>query len=66
MKEYVVCFEIYGKKMKAKVYAENEQKAKVAVLSKVNFHKIYCEKNIYNDTVDVMDDMANFLKGFRK
>jgi hypothetical protein len=40
MKNYDVYFEIFGKKMKVRILAENEEKAKEKVKNKIIFHKI--------------------------
>lgn len=40
MNTYEVFFEIYGKKMKAKVSAKDEYDAKTQILNKVIFHKV--------------------------
>jgi len=48
-KKYTVYFEIFGKKMKTKVLATDQQEARSLVLGKVIFHKIECDNS--EDTV---------------
>jgi hypothetical protein len=43
MKTYTIFFEIFGKKMKTTVEAENIEQAKIKIKEKVVFHKV--EKN---------------------
>lgn len=62
MKEYEIYFEVFGKKMKTKVYAENEENAKQKVLSKVIFHKVEKVKSDFNKAADVFDNIMNILK----
>ena len=62
MKEYEIYFEVFGKKMKTKVYGENEEKAKKQVLSKVIFHKVAKAKSDFNKAADVFDNIMNILK----
>ena len=40
MQTFVVYFEIYGKKMKAEVQAENEWDAMTKIKNKIVFHKV--------------------------
>ena len=40
MRNFDVYFEIYGKKMKVRILAENENDAKKEVEKKIIFHKI--------------------------
>jgi len=53
--KYTVYFELFGKKMKTEVEADNEQQARYAVLGKVIFHKI--EKS------DMVKDVFNEIFG---
>lgn len=39
MNEYIVYFELYGKKMKATVTAYSKQEAEQAIKNKIIFHK---------------------------
>lgn len=62
MKNYNVYFELYGKKMKATILAENEQQAKQKILEKVMFHKVELKpKDEFNSIMDVFDMMDGFL-----
>jgi len=53
--KYTVYFELFGKKLKTEVEADNEQQAKYMVLGKVIFHKI--EKS------DMVKDVFNEIFG---
>jgi hypothetical protein len=66
MKNYTIYFEIYGKKMKTTVMAENEEKAKELVIRKIIFHKVEKSKDEFNEAIDMMDDMLNFLGGKKR
>jgi hypothetical protein len=57
-----VYFEIYGKKMKAIVLAENEQEAQVAVRQKLTIHKVQKSKgDAFNECIDMMNDILGGL-----
>jgi predicted PolB exonuclease-like 3'-5' exonuclease len=43
MNKYIVYFEIFGKKMKTAVMAENQSEAKTIIKNKIKFHKIEIE-----------------------
>jgi hypothetical protein len=57
LKNHIVFFEIYGKKMKTTVIAKNEEEVKKHLESKITIHKIYTQ----NDTID---NLVNELKDF--
>lgn len=61
MKQYDVYFEIFGKKMRTKVVAENEAMAKKEIFSKIVFHKIEKPKNDFNDGADVLESIKNMF-----
>jgi hypothetical protein len=61
MKNYTIYFEFYGKKMKTTIMAENEEKAKELVKSKIIFDKVEKSKDKFNQAIDMMDDMLNFI-----
>jgi len=66
MFQYNVYFEIYGKKMRTTVYANNEQEAKYAVRAKIKFHAII-EKPTSNsgpeeDIRELLDILFNIKK----
>lgn len=46
--------------------AENEEKAKELVKSKIIFHKVEKSKDAFNQAIDMMDDMLNFLGGNKR
>ncbi len=63
MKNYDVYFELFGKKMKTKVLAESEVKAKEEVKNKIIFHKVAKVKDdAFNDVTDIIDKMKDFFK----
>jgi hypothetical protein len=60
MSRYIVYFELFGKKMKTTVIAENEDAARLSVKDKVVFHKVervYTAadgRNAFNDIMDII------------
>ena len=63
-KNYSVYFEIYGKKMKAKVLAENMTGAQQKVKDKIIFHKtVIEEKDYFNKAMDLMKGITDVLDG---
>lgn len=63
-KNYSVYFEIYGKKMKAKVLAESVKEAQEKVKDKIIFYKIVIEKkDEFNQAMDLMDGIIDVLGG---
>ena len=52
--------------MKTTVMAENEEKAKELVKSKIIFHRVETSKDEFNEAIDMMDDMLNFLGGKKR
>ncbi len=63
-KNYSVYFEIYGKKMKAKVLAESMTEAQQKVKDKIIFHKtVIEEKDEFNQAMDLMDGIMDALDG---
>ena len=62
MRNFDVYFELYGKKMKARVMAENENDAKKEVEKKIIFHKVEKPKEEFNESMDIMDNILNILK----
>jgi hypothetical protein len=65
-KNFDVYFEIYGKKMKAVVMADNEQQAKELVKEKIIFHKVKKSKDEFNDAMDIMNGIIDVLDGKSK
>ena len=53
MKLYKVFFQIYGRKMVAKVMANSPEEARQIILGKVQFDKIVCE----DDPVEELKEM---------
>lgn len=63
-KNYSVYFEIYGKKMKAKILAESMTEAQQKVRDKILFHKtVIEEKDEFNQAMDLMDGIMDVLGG---
>jgi hypothetical protein len=62
MRNFDVYFELYGKKMKCRVMAENENDAKKEVEKKIIFHKVEKPKEEFNDCMDIFDNILNILK----
>jgi hypothetical protein len=62
MRNFDVYFEIYGKKMKVRILAENENDAKKEVEKKIIFHKVEKPKEEFNDSMDFFDNFLNILK----
>lgn len=61
-RNYIVYFEIYGKKMKVKVLAGSMTEAQQKVKGKIIFHKtIYEQKDEFNQARDIVDNMLNIL-----
>lgn len=58
---YTVYFEIFGKKMKAKVLASSVEDAKQKIADNIIFHKTEKESGWYNDIVDKTDDLMRSL-----
>jgi hypothetical protein len=62
MKNYIVYFEVFGKKMKTKVLAENVGDARQKVLDKVKFYKVEEDtQDDFNDIIDMMEDTVGYL-----
>jgi len=64
MKEYDVYFEIYGKKLKTRITAENKEQAVQFIKDKIIFHKIVStEDDIFsNEDDDKPVDQLEYLK----
>jgi len=61
-KNYSVYFEIYGKKMKAKILAESMTDAQQKVKDKIIFHKTVVEdKDEFNQAMDLMSGIIDAL-----
>lgn len=58
MKKFTIWFEIFGKKMKTTIEANNESEAKQALARKIIFHKI--------ETSSFMDDILKEFEELRK
>jgi hypothetical protein len=57
MKNYTVYFELFGRKMKHRITAKNEEDAKYQILGKVVFHSVKCEPD---PNVNVIKDFFGF------
>ena len=64
MKNYIVYFEIFGKKMKTTELAETMTEAKQNVINKIKWHKI-TEKpqDEFNQCIDILDNITDILGG---
>lgn len=58
-KEYIVYFEVFGKKMKTTVYANSEAEAKKKVLDAVVFHKVTEGDKDFNDLAGIINNWLN-------
>lgn len=54
--EYIIYFEFFGKKMKATIEAESEEKAKVKLRDKINIHKV-----VKNDQNKELNDLMGMF-----
>ena len=61
IKEFDVFLELYGKKMKVKILATTEEKAKERVKETIIFHKIKENNSDWNKMVGMMKEMKNDL-----
>lgn len=59
-----VYFEIFGKKMKVKVMADNTAHAKKIVTEKIIFHKVEkSQSDDFNQILDTLDALHDIVKG---
>ena len=62
-RNFVVYFEIFGKKMKTTVLAETKELAEQEVRNTIIFHNTVQKKNdSFNKTVDIFDKINDILK----
>jgi hypothetical protein len=59
MRNYDVYFELFGKKMKTRVIAENETDAQQKIFLSIIFHKLEKPKEEFNECMDMLDDVIN-------
>ena len=57
MKNYIVLFELYGKKLKTRVEANSPKEAEEIIKNKIIFHKVKEE-----DIFDIMNDINKIIK----
>lgn len=57
MRPFIVYFELFGKKMKVEIMAENSDDAKEKVRRKIKFHKVVEQKD--NTVVDFLMNIFN-------
>lgn len=62
MRHFDVYFEIYGKKMKTTILAEDTFDAQNKVRQKIKFNKIEKSKDEFNEAVDFLDLISGGLK----
>jgi len=66
-KNYDVYFELFGKKMRTTVLAQNEADAKTKVKAKIIFYKVNeTPNNEFNQAASMLDEMLNIFKGKTK
>ncbi len=63
MRNYDVYFEVFGKKIKTRLLAENEEQAKKQVLDNIVFHKVEKPIEEFNKCMDILDKTIDILKG---
>lgn len=62
MKNYIVYFELFGKKMKSKVLADSKEDAQERIKSKIIFHRTDLDdKDEYNDIMKLFDIINDAL-----
>ena len=66
MKNFVVYFEFYGRKMKTTVLSDTEENAKKVIKDKIIFHKIEKQKSQFNKKSDLFDSFMDILNGKNK
>lgn len=54
MNEYIVYFEIYGKKLKVRIAANSKEDAKYKVMGKIKFHKVEPVSSVLDFFKDIM------------
>lgn len=59
MRKHTIYFEIFGKKLKTTVMANNEREAKELIKNKIIFHKIQAERDV---GFDIFDFLTNKTK----
>lgn len=66
MKNFVIYFEFYGRKIKTTVLSDNEENAKKVIINKINFHKIEKEDSQFNKYSDFFDNFMDIISGKKK
>lgn len=66
MKNFVIYFEFYGRKMKTTVLSDTEENAKKEIINKIVFHKIEKEKSQFNKYSDFFDNFMDIISGKKK
>ena len=66
MKNFDVYFEIFGKKMKTRILAENQEKAKEEVKNKIVFHKVEKSNEEFNQCMDILEELSNIIGGKKR
>lgn len=61
MREYIVYFEIFGKKLKTKILADNPTDAKKKITDKMIFHKVQPTENEFNKIMDMLDEFGEII-----
>jgi len=67
MKNYIVYFEMFGKKVKTTILAKSTTEAKQNVINKIKFHKITENpEDEFNKGVDIFNKFNDILNGVIK
>lgn len=67
MKNYIVYFEMFGKKMKTTILAETETEAKQKVTDKIKWHKVVEKPNdVFNESTDMFEYLKDVIAGNKK
>lgn len=66
MKNFDVYFEIFSKKMKTRILAENKEKAKEEVKNKIIFHKVEKSNEEFNQCMDILEELTNIVGGKKR
>lgn len=62
MKNHIVYFEIFGKKMKTKILAETKEQAEQQVKDKIIFHKVVVdEQDEFNKAINILNSISDIL-----
>lgn len=66
MTNYEVFFELYGKKLKTSILAENEMTAKEIVRNKIIFHKVVLKPAFGLGDEDIFSNLMDIFQGKKR